>query len=191
MSSPAATATLVLDVAERMAQQVGYGGLSFRDVAAAVGIKSASVHYHFPSKERLGAALARRYTDRLLHHLAEVTHPAGEPARALAAYVDVFRATLERDGRMCLGGMLAAETGSVPEEVRAEARRFVDLNVDWIAGVLARGSERTSTNAAVRDQALALFAALEGAILIARGTGGVQSFDAITREYKRRGLLSG
>ncbi|WP_254065657.1 TetR family transcriptional regulator [Acidisoma sp. L85] len=35
--------------------------MNFRDLAAQVGIKAASIYHHFPSKADLGAAVARRY----------------------------------------------------------------------------------------------------------------------------------
>ncbi|HJY50709.1 MAG TPA: TetR/AcrR family transcriptional regulator [Stellaceae bacterium] len=44
----------------------GYGGFSFRDLAAEISIKSASVHHHFPTKATMTAAVARRYGDRFL-----------------------------------------------------------------------------------------------------------------------------
>jgi TetR/AcrR family transcriptional regulator, transcriptional repressor for nem operon len=180
------TAETILAAAEQMTQAVGYNGLSFRDLANAVGIKSASVHYHFPTKGHLGAAVARRYTDRLIDHLSKVDSLDDDPAIALAAYVKVFRTTLEQDGRMCLCGMLAAETDSVPEEVRAEVRRFVDLNVRWISKTIERAA---GTSSFEPEHARALFAALEGAMLVARGTGDITSFDAIAVELKRMGLL--
>lgn len=34
----------------KMMQTRGYNGLSFRELAKEVGIKSASIHYHFPTK---------------------------------------------------------------------------------------------------------------------------------------------
>jgi len=51
----------ILAAAKRTAQAHGYGGLNFRDLAAEVGIKAASIYHHFPSKADLGAAVARRY----------------------------------------------------------------------------------------------------------------------------------
>ena len=51
----------ILEAARRTAQAHGYGGLNFREIGAEVGIKAASIHYHFPSKADLGAAVARRY----------------------------------------------------------------------------------------------------------------------------------
>lgn len=190
MNSHPATATLILDAAESMAQQVGYNGISFREVATAVGIKSASVHYHFPTKELLGAALAGRYTDRLVARLAEITGEHAAASAALAAYVDVFRTTLHRDGRMCLGGMLAAEADTVPAEVRAEVQRFVSLNVDWIARVLANSKTEPVASRAVRDHAMTVFAALEGAMLVARGTGDLAAFDTVAGQLERAGFFA-
>jgi TetR/AcrR family transcriptional regulator, transcriptional repressor for nem operon len=189
MDASTQTSATILDTAERLIQTVGYNGLSFRDVAAAVGIKSASVHYHFPTKSHLGVAVARRYTDRLVAHLGDIDARGGDPASAFAAYAGVFRSTVKQEGRMCLGGILAAESDSLPEEMRAEVRRFVDLNVRWISGTLKRALGDRTTSAATKKHALALFSALEGAILIARATGDVANFDAITEQFARVGLL--
>ena len=187
--SPAGTAASILEAAERMAQLVGYSGLSFRDIATSVGIKSASVHYHFPSKGQLGAAIARRYTDRLVAQLSGLDARGVGSSEAFAAYVAVFRTTLEQDGRMCLCGMLAAETDMIPPEIRHEVRRFVDLNVQWIAGTLERTAEAARIGGAARDRARAILAALEGAMLVARGTGDIAIFDAIAAQFWSVGLL--
>ncbi len=53
----------LLKVAENKVRKGGYNNFSFREIANEVGIKSASVHYHFPTKADLGAELAHQYTD--------------------------------------------------------------------------------------------------------------------------------
>ena len=179
------TAEAILDAAQTLTQTVGYNGLSIRDLAVAAGIRSASIYHHFPSKESLAAAVARRYTDRLLERLAAIEASGVDPSGALAAYAGAFRTTLENDGRMCLCGMLAAETDAVPPDVRAEVRRFVELNVQWIARMLRRQASAPAAEA----QAKALFAALEGAMLIARGTGDAGSFDLMLQQFERVGLM--
>src|SRR6201996_9573655 len=55
--------TAIMDAAERRIQLGGFGGFSFREIAADVGIKSSSVHYHFPTKEDLAAAVIRRWAE--------------------------------------------------------------------------------------------------------------------------------
>lgn len=41
----------IMDAAERRMRIGGFNGFSFREIAADVGVKSSSVHYHFPTKE--------------------------------------------------------------------------------------------------------------------------------------------
>lgn len=183
------TASTILDTAQRLMQTVGYNGLSFRDIAAAVGIKSASVHYHFPSKAMLGTAVMRRYTEQLVAGLAELDRSGVSPQQALAAYVAAMRGALENEGRLCLCAMLSAETDGIPPEVRAEVARFIDLNVDWIAGVVARVTGDDTASTPAREHAAAVFAALQGAMLIARGSGDLARFDVATAQFGRIGLL--
>lgn len=183
------TALAILDAAQSMMQTVGYNGLSFRDIAAGVGIKSASVHYHYPTKGALGAAVVRRYTDVLLAQFAALADRGVSPQAAIGAYVAAMKQTLERDGRMCLAGILAAEIAAVPPEVRAEVGRFVDLNVAWLADVIGSLTEGDAAGAPTRDQAIAIFAGLEGAMMIARAADDLSRFDAIVATMRRTGLL--
>ncbi|MFT5578547.1 MAG: TetR/AcrR family transcriptional repressor of nem operon, partial [Paraglaciecola psychrophila] len=61
----------LLKVAQLKVRSGGYNSFSFRELAAEVGIKSASVHYHFPTKSDLGAAVAHQYTDEFLKALGD------------------------------------------------------------------------------------------------------------------------
>lgn len=175
------TTDRLLDAAEAIVQRLGFAGLSFRDLAACVGIRSASVHYHYPTKADLGRALTRRYTDRLAARLdtLEASHP---PAQALAEYVDVFRTVFLLDGRMCLCGMLAAEAEAIPAQMQEELRRFVSVNLSWTGRML----ERIDTGTQPPTDARVLFASLEGALLLARATGDASVFDAIEQRLPGR-----
>src|SRR5262245_14765717 len=76
------TADTVLDVAERLAQTRGFNGFSYADVSAVVGVKTASLHYHFPSKADLGRALVERYSRAFQAALSEIgARDARAPAR--------------------------------------------------------------------------------------------------------------
>ena len=68
-------ATEILNVARRLMMERGYNGFSFRDVAAEVGIKSASIHYHFPSKAELAETAARDYREWCSRELANLSAP--------------------------------------------------------------------------------------------------------------------
>ena len=119
------TAERLMGLAEAHIRDAGYGGFSFRDLAAELGIKSASVHHHFPTKATMAAAVARRYGDRFLEAVA--TRPGESSEEAISVYRSAFRAALDRDGRMCLCGVLGAEAGGLPVEVAEEIRAFFRL----------------------------------------------------------------
>src|ERR1700738_2957001 len=90
----------ILAAARRAAQAHGYGGLNFRDLAAEVGIKAASIYHHFPSKADLGAAVARRYWEDSAAALEALLAESADPQQSLHRYPDTFRKALERDNRM-------------------------------------------------------------------------------------------
>jgi len=158
----------IMDVAERLIRSHGYNGFSFREVAAEVGIKSASVHYHYPAKSDLATAVARRYRERFE---AAVSDEIAQGRAEVVVWRDLFRRAFERDGLMCLCGILAVEGDGLPDEVAAEARLFLE---NAIASI-------TQDKATDPDQGLRILAQLEGAMLLARATGDVGVFDAATR----------
>lgn len=186
--STTATREAIMDAARLMVQANGYNALSFREVAKAVGVKSASVHYHFPTKGDLGAALARRYTEELTGYLGGLLALPDSNERWAQYYTDVFRSPLLNDNRMCMAGIMAAEHSDLPSEVRLEVNRFIDANVEWLAAVLSQRTPNADA-VAIRQQALAIFAAIEGAQLIARGRGDITAFDQSVKAYRVAGLL--
>jgi TetR/AcrR family transcriptional repressor of nem operon len=169
-------------------QAHGYNGLSFREIAKAVGVKSASIHYHFPTKGDLGAALARTYTDEAAALLDGFLAASEEPTACMKNYARVFRSALLNDNRMCLCGIMAAEHDDLPAEVRSEVDRFTELNIRWLTKVLAL-RRPGAVRKAVQRQAQAVFAAIEGAQLVARGRGDVTVFDEIVEAYRAAGLI--
>ncbi len=179
----------IMDIARPTVQALGYSGLSFRELAKAVGIKSASIHHHFPTKGDLGAALAQRYTADFAEYLDGLL--VGSPAQSecIEKYTDVFRTTLLNENRMCLGGIMAAEHAELPLEVRAEVVKFSEMNVRWLAQVLSLGKKARKSAEAIERRALAVFAAIQGAQLIARGRGTVTIYDEIIAAYKAAGLF--
>lgn len=181
------TREAILAIARSMVQSNGYSALSFRDIAAAVGVKSASVHYHFPSKGDLGSELARRYAAEMEAYLAEVLADSGDVATFMAKYVEVFRKALVNGNRMCMWGMMAAERDELPAQTQTEVERFTDVNVAWLTKALAL---KGGVSAEGREsRALAIFSAVEGAQLVARGRGDVAVYDRTIAALRASGLI--
>ncbi|MEC3909634.1 TetR/AcrR family transcriptional regulator [Sphingobium sp. CR2-8] len=182
------TRDTILAAAMPIVQARGYNGLSFRELAKVVGIKSASIHYHFPSKADLGAALVRRYREYVRDGFRTISDHLPDLAACLNAYVSGFRQTLENGNRMCLCGLLGAEYDELPDPVKDEIEGFVEDNVSWVAGMISASRAVSQENA--RSRALAIYAALSGAQLIARSRGDISIFDAVAQSYGTCGLLA-
>ena len=163
----------ILDTSEAFVQARGYNGFSFRDVATAVGVKSSSVHYHFPTKADLGATLARRYRERFLEKLGDAAAFGSDRKVAIRRYVGVFRDALIHDGRMCLCGMLGAEIQALPPKVAAEVKQMFAESVDWLARALGQADEDGRTTA------LRITATVEGAMILSRTFVDPDVFDRI------------
>lgn len=177
----------ILEAAKRTAQAHGYSGLNFRELAAEVGIKGASIHYHFPTKADLGAAVAKRYWEDSAAVLEALWAECSDPVRWLRQYPDTFRKSLENGNRICLCSFMSAEYDDLPDPVKKEVLAFADVNVAWLAKVL---SAATKMNVDESEQrARAIFAAVAGAQLMARSRSDISVFDALIDSYRVAGLL--
>lgn len=177
----------ILLTATKIAQSHGYSGLSLRDLAQAVGIKAASIYYHFPGKSELAAAVARRYWEDGIVALEKISEETSSPIEALHRFPEIFRRSLESDNRLCLGSFMGAETDNLPEEVKAEIRRFSEVNTAWIVKQLVASKLYDKKNAEL--QARAIFSAVAGAQLMARTRSDIAAFDGLIDTYRTSGLL--
>ena len=171
----------ILDIAERLVQTRGFNGFSYADIAEAMKVTKASLHYHFPAKADLGRRLIERYESNFLAALAAIDEETDDPRGKLRRYAAIYGSVLG-DQRMCLCGMLAAEFGTLPKPMREQLRHYFDANERWLIEVLQKGRRDrvlkfagTSANAAQ-----ALIGSLEGAMMIARSYGDVGRFKTVS-----------
>jgi TetR/AcrR family transcriptional repressor of nem operon len=164
------TRTSLLDVAQGLAQTRGFNGFSFHDLARAVGIRTASVHHHFSTKEDLARELMARYRDEFGQKLRSIAESSASSRVRLQAFHAVFRDTLKRGNRLCLCGMLASEYTTLPASVQQEVRRFYDDTERWLARTLTEGRRKGELEftASAGMAAKAFLATLEGAMIAAR-----------------------
>jgi AcrR family transcriptional regulator len=72
----------ILNEAERLFRARGYNTVTMRDIAREVGIRQASLYYHFPSKEQLFVAVTERMFERHRTGLQQAIHDAGGDLRS-------------------------------------------------------------------------------------------------------------
>jgi TetR/AcrR family transcriptional repressor of nem operon len=175
------TSQRILDIAERLVQTRGYNGFSYADIADALHVTKASLHYHFPAKADLGTRLIERYERNFLAALTRIDAESKDAREKLRRYAAIYEDAL-RDNRMCLCGMLAAEYGTLPKPMREDMRHFFDENERWLVAVLQEGKRQKllKFSGSAAEAAQALIGVLEGAMMIARSYGDVARLEAVS-----------
>lgn len=159
------TRTRILDLAEDLTQRVGFNGFSYLDLAAKIGIKNSSIHYHFKAKADLALALVTRTREAHNKAMAAFDHEIDEPQQRLNAMIEHFKNYVSND-KICMCGMMAAEFASASPEVRkALTLYFRDLQ-SWLT---KQFSQLGHTDP--QRSALQFLSTLEGSLLLARLEG--------------------
>jgi TetR/AcrR family transcriptional regulator, transcriptional repressor for nem operon len=164
--------TAIMDAAERRIQLGGFGGFSFREIAADVGIKSASVHYHFPTKDDLAAAVLRRWAEHTSEVVDEELKKDPDPVRA---WTKAFRGTAYSDAHMCPCTVLGAASQDLPEQVAKEVKSFFKMCQKKL---VAAGLSPTD--------AAKVLSTITGALIVANALGDTAEYDRATRDLVRQ-----
>src|ERR1700752_283243 len=164
-------ATAIMDAAERRIRIGGFNGFSFREIAVDVGVKSSSVHYHFPTKENLAAAVIQRYTEQTADLIERELQKEPNPVKV---WVKAFRGTLHSEDRMCPCAVLGASSMDLPSEVSAEVKKFFKMC-----------HEKLVEEGLSSDEASQLLATITGALVVANAVRDLASSDRATRELMR------
>ncbi|MGI9408724.1 MAG: TetR/AcrR family transcriptional regulator [Hyphomicrobiaceae bacterium] len=170
----------LLDAAEGAIRLRGYHAVSFRELADDIGIKSASVHYHFPQKDDLGVALVERYSERLFAELERRSAKAKTPEDKLRAFYGVYRDALVGTDSICLCVMLGAESRGLPAGVSGAVKLFFEANIAWLGAAL----DASLTAKSRKAKASTILATLQGGMMLATALQDHKLFDAIVSELR-------
>lgn len=155
----------ILDCAEALMKRSGFAGFSYADIAAQIGIRKASIHYHFPNKSDVAQAAVARYRTQMRRALAGIDLAAVGSEGAVKGLVDIFRSAFMGAGAGCLCGSLAADWSELPAPVQEEVRLYWSETTGWLETALNRTQPELGAPGA---QALLIFSMLEGAMTSAR-----------------------
>lgn len=185
---PADTKAKLLETAERLARSRGYNGFSYADLAAEIGIRTASIHYHFRMKADLAQAMLARYTARVQASLEHLAAQSNTGAQRLLGFVRVYRDALADGSSLCLCVSLSADADSLETPVREHLRAFHEQTIAWLSHAFADGAADGSVQTVntPADEAAATLALVEGAQLLARAARNVAPFDAATAALRAR-----
>ena len=182
------TKTALLNSAESAARCKGFDGFSYADLAAEVGIRKASIHYHFPSKADLSVALIARDQEIFRQVCAKIDTEKTAGGARLAALIERYADALNGGQSLCLCVAFSVSRDGLSDETITHMAAFRRMMLDWLETVFAKGQadETISDVTDPKREAAATLALLEGAQLSARAGRDVALFNAATAVLQNR-----
>lgn len=179
----------ILDAAAQLFREKGFDGIGVADLMKAAGLTHGGFYGHFASKEDLMAQALERALDggrELGERLA--AGAGGEPGAALGAVADWYLSCEHRDGlgNGCAVAALGADAARQGPGVRQAIGRGVRSFAERLAQLVPGRSE-----AERRRQALAAYATLVGALVLARAAADDEELSREVLEAARAALPAG
>ncbi|MCE7796713.1 TetR/AcrR family transcriptional regulator [Sphingobium sufflavum] len=139
----------MLDSAEAILREEGYGALSSRAVADRIGVKQRLVYYYFETMDDLIVATFRRLSERELQRLAEAME-TDQPAREIW---DLCVHT--SDARLISEFMALANRN---QALRGEVITFIEASREMQMKVLSKAAAKSGMGGALPPAVIALLA---------------------------------
>jgi AcrR family transcriptional regulator len=138
----------IVAAAQHAIATLGFEGLRVRDVADQVGINIATLHYYFPTKEALVAAVVQKIVatlDRVPHAYSAdgpAAEPAGDPRTVLTGHIEhILRRFEANRDEFVVVNELYARAGRDPQ-LHAILRGNDEAWAGYLQPVFAAGRDR-------------------------------------------------
>ncbi len=184
MEAMPSTANKILDIAQSLVVRGGYNGFSYADISGAIGIRKASIHHHFPTKNELVSVLVDRYRRQASEGLKALDEHFPNPIERLKAYLSYWEQCIkDASAPICVCAMLAGEMAMLPEEISSRVRAHFHALAQWLATVLKSGVDQGLflLPKKATDEAQLFMATVHGAMLSARALDDPKLFNIITK----------
>lgn len=160
----------IIDAARHLIETRGCNGFSVRDVSEEVGITTASLHYHFPTKGRLIAAVISQDRAKMNERMAAIEGEAETFALRTKLMNHFFSTASTEPGAIGPAVVAAVDLFTLPPECQAEVQQWF-LNLEgWLTrfAMQARATGELPTDLPVDVQVSEACAFLLGSMLLSR-----------------------
>lgn len=123
----------IVEMADRLFYERGYGHTSFADIAAAVDLSRGNFYYHFKSKDEILEAVIERRKRKTQAMLDGWAAQAATPAGRIGCFIDMMvmnASAIRRNG--CPVGTLCTELAKLEHPALPHANMLFMLFRDWL-----------------------------------------------------------
>ena len=160
----------IIKIGDELIRDKGFNAFSFYSISRALGIKNASIHYHFHTKADLGIAIVENQIAGLEQLILESADKS--PVDKLKTYISIY-CNAKEEGLVCLVGSLATDINSVDPEIRVHLKVLVDKILDWVTDILKEGRDKGvfHFSPTPRTKALMVISTMLASLQLTRLTG--------------------
>lgn len=178
------TKTALLDCAQNLIQRVGVNAMSYQNLSDEIGIRKASIHYHYPKKEDLIVALLDRCRDAYDEMYSDVVASDNSAKKKLQLIAQIFEQSL-LDGKVCVVGMLSVEFESLGKHARAATKEAIKSSATIYEKIFVQAIEdgQLGSTKNTYDAAYGFFCFLLGAQALSRCLNDVDQFQRTATSY--------
>jgi AcrR family transcriptional regulator len=165
----------LVQAAYELLAERGFEGLRTRDVAAKVGVNIATLHYYFPSKEKL----IRGVVAYVMGQFRSTLQPTGSPGEQLRSHFAGLRRLARNQPEVfAVMGELAMRA----RRDRAIATIVRDVDATWqktLASLLRQAAKEGAIASPAKPEELAalIVATLKGLFIVPAGAPGAKEVD--------------
>ncbi|MFW9991775.1 MAG: TetR/AcrR family transcriptional regulator [Candidatus Odinarchaeota archaeon] len=186
MSESLNTKEKILECARDLIQTRSFNSFSYKDLAEALNIRKASVHYHFPSKTDLGVAILQDYRKYIQKLMSDLDARTDDPWKKIKSYFWYFSNIMKSGDRICTECVLTAEYNTLPEVMQVELQGLFDDHHSWLSEVLEDGRKKNllKFKGTPGDKAIMIKATVQGALMVARAFGKPVFFQNVLEQLE-------
>lgn len=177
----------ILTSAARLFRERGIGGTGVDSITEDAGLTHGGLYSQFGSKEAIAAEAIRFALGRGLSvwQRAVESHPG---KNALPAIVESYLSQRHRDapGSGCVVAALGSDIARQPRRVREAFTRQLKSDLEFLSRMMPEAK-----HAARYDDAIATFASMVGALILARAVSNISFSDLILKSTARSVLSRG
>ena len=169
----------LLDAALTLVRRQGWAATSIDQLCRNVGVTKGAFFHHFGSKDELGVAAARRWSEVTGPLFANADyHRHADPLDRLLGYLD-FRATIAQgplEAFTCFAGTAVQETFATSEPIRAACGESIAAHVTELEREFQAALERHPPREPVTARSLAFYTqtVLQGGFVLSKAQGGAE-----------------
>ena len=165
----------LIEAGRSLVRRQGFAATSVDDLCAAAGVTKGAFFHHFASKEALGVALVRDWTETTGAMFA--AHPynaAPDPLDRVFAYIDLRRSLLDMPlpEFTCVAGTTVQETYLTAPAIREAAADSLASGADHVRAHLAQALAAHPVPGVSADSLARFFqVVVQGGIILAKAAG--------------------